>query len=262
MKTNVTKPCNGKKIFLIIVPIIAAVMLTSFQCSEKDERKCEDVLCTMVFMSIPLKLEYPNGQPVLLDSSKVFWVNKNCYLEKELAMWNEARIWGSYAIVDDGMRKELENKQEVIRFTGYLNNEIVCERDVLVGADCCHVNYFGTEPLNQVIYNISDAVQESKFCELVNVKRIRDIIPSYNAFINTMNENLSYENKLQTIVDWFLSHNCITNARIDCILCVPTYQGNPNNSRVAFSFIENGQTVNMIMLVAGNEPYFAGFISE
>ena len=38
-----------------------------------------------------------------------------------------------------------------MHFTGYLNNKIVCERDVLVGADCCHVDYFGTAPLKQII---------------------------------------------------------------------------------------------------------------
>lgn len=221
-------------------------MLTSIQCNKG--KGCEDVLCTEIFISIPLKLEYPDSQPVLLDSSKVFWVSKNHFLEQNLVSWDESRVWGGYIIVDDGMRKELENKQEVMHFTGYLNDEIVCERDVLVGADCCHVNYLGTEPLTQVIYGISDAVRESKFCELVNVERIRGIIPSYNAFRKTVNEDLPYKNKLQMVVDWFLSHDCITDARIVSSVF----------SEIAFSFVENEQTVNMIMLV-DNDLYFAGF---
>jgi len=137
------------------------------------------------------------------------------------------------------MQKELESKKEIMHFTGYLNNEIVCERDVLVGADCCHVNYFGTEPLTQVIYGISDAVRESKFCELVTTENIRAIIPSFYAFRDTIDENLSYENKLEMIIDWFSSHNCIIEARINDLIF----------GEILFSFVENGQTVNMIMLI-------------
>ena len=112
---------------------------------------CEDVPCTKIYMHIAIKLEYPDGKPVLLDESKVFWVSKKRYLEQNSDSWNEARVWGSYLIVNDAMRKELQNKKEVMHFTGYLKSKIVCERDVLVGADCCHVSYYGTEPLTQII---------------------------------------------------------------------------------------------------------------
>ena len=265
-----------KRIYLMIisafVPILAAVILVFSQCDqlkgdednverwEDSVEGCEDVLCLEVFMSISLKLKYADGQPVLLDSSKVFWVNKDRYLQQDSVSWNESRVYGNYVIVNDRMKKELKDRQEIMQFTGYLNGEIVCERDVLVGADCCHVICFETEPMTHVIYGISDDVRESKFCELVNVERIRSIIPSYHYFIDSMNENLQYENKLQLIVEWFLSHGCITNAHIGCVQCVPTYQGSPNNSRISFSFIENGQTVNMVMLVTGHEASFAGFL--
>ena len=102
---------------------------------------CEKVLCTHDYKSIMLELQYPNGQPVFLDSSKVFWVSEKRYLN--------FKSW--YVIVDDRMQKELQNKKEVMRFIGYMDDEIVCERDVLVGADCCHVIYYGTEPLTQII---------------------------------------------------------------------------------------------------------------
>ena len=135
----------------IMTCLVATTMFASCERGDNKGKGCEDVLCTEIYMHIPLKLEYPDGQPVLLDSSKVFWVSENRYLEQDPVHWNEARVWGSYCIVDDRMQKELLNKKEVMHFTGYLNNKIVCERDVLVGADCCHVGYFGTEPLKQII---------------------------------------------------------------------------------------------------------------
>jgi hypothetical protein len=211
----------------------------------------------MEFVGITFNFKYPDGQPVLLDSSKVFWVNKNYYLEQK-SVWNIVNAYGSYPIVDDGMQRELENKKEIMRFTGYLNGKIVCERDVPVGADLCHVKYLGTEPLSQIIYDISDEVRKNKFCELVNKERIFWIIPSYNAFINTVNETLSIEDMLQMAVEWLLTHDCIIDARINHIV----FPGMENNHEIAFSFIENGQSVNMIMYIFRNAPYFATLISE
>jgi len=94
---------------------------------------------------LTLTLKYPDDQPVSLDSSKVFWVSENRYLEQKI------NFFGRYVIVDDNMQNELLDKREVMRFTGYLNGKIVCERDILVGADCCHVNYLGKETLTQII---------------------------------------------------------------------------------------------------------------
>jgi len=136
-----------KGFFLITVPLLIAIMLTSTQCNDKEE----SVMCTSEFVTILLKLEFSDGQPVLLDSSKVFWVSKNRFLEQNLFDANGLRTNGYYGVVNDLMQPELKGKQEIMRFTGYVNDEIICERNVLVGADRCHVMYLGTEPLIQVI---------------------------------------------------------------------------------------------------------------
>ena len=149
MNLKIKKNTTRKGFLLILVPILVATMFTLVQC--KKEKNCENVACTAEYVAISLKLQYPDEQPVLLDSSKVFWVSENRYLEQDPTSWNEGSKWGSYLIVNDGIKKELLDKKEVMHFTGYLNNTIVCERDVLVGADCCHVMYLGTESLTQII---------------------------------------------------------------------------------------------------------------
>ena len=267
MNLKIKKHIGMKRFSVIAVSILVAAMLTLIQCKKEnkvpyEEPSCEGIMCTDNFESVSLMLKYPDNQPVLLDSSKVFWVSTNCFLEQDLYSWNEMYVYGNYLIVDDRMQEEFKHKQEIIHFIGYLNNEIVYEQDVLVGADCCHVGYLGAEPLPHIIDGISDEVRERKFCELVSVEHIRAIIPSYTAFISTVDENVAYENKLQLIADWFMSHDCITDAHIDCVLCVPTYPDRPNNSRIAFSFVENGQTINMVMLVTGGDARFAGLIQE
>ena len=138
--------------FLIIVPILMAGMLTLTQCDgNKESDGDEPVICTEVFMTIGLTLKYPDGQAVLLDSCKVFWKSENRFLEQDKTFWNEARVYGNYTIVNDMMQEELKNKREIMKFTGYLNDEIIHEQEVLVGADRCHVKYLGTESLNQII---------------------------------------------------------------------------------------------------------------
>jgi len=237
-----------KSIVLLIISALICCVIYINCDSNKDE-----VICDAVFKSVGLYLKYPDGQPVILDSCKVFWVDENRFLENHFQ--EMIPLNGIYIIVDDGMRKELKDRQELMRFTGYLNGEIIYEKEVLVSADPCHVFNFetGTEMIVQVISGIPDIVRDSKFCEYVNVEQIRNIIPSINYFVSSIDENLSYEIKLQMMVDWLLSHSCITDARIDYI------EGFPNDSRITFSFVENGQTVDMIMISSVN-PFSVGLI--
>jgi len=129
---NVTE----KRIF-IIMSFLAAVMFITFQC---------DNMCTKQYVIINIILQNRDGQPVILDSCQLLWVSKNQKLVTREPIWP-----GHYVIVDDMMQQELENKRETIHFTGYLNDEIVYETDVLVGADNCHVKYLGKDPIIRVI---------------------------------------------------------------------------------------------------------------
>ena len=121
-----------------------AILLSLTQCNKGG--------CTLNFESIAITLKYDDGQPVFLDSCTVFWKNKNRYLSTNSFLWDELNSNGSYLIVDDGMQEELENRKEIMRFTGFLNDKIICEKNVLVGANHCHIKYLGTEPLTHTIY--------------------------------------------------------------------------------------------------------------
>ena len=283
MDSKIKKHATIKK-FFISVPIFLAIMLILAQCTDinayKDTNDCDytDVddcdypdtdgyNCLGVFVSVGLLLRHPNGQPVLLDRSSVFWVSENRFLEQNPFWWNSARQWGNYIVVDDNMQRELRGRQEIMRFTGYIDDEIVFERDLLVSAGPCHVKYLGTEPLTVVVEGISDAIQDREFCELLNTECIFDLIPLVTVVLSSIDDDVSHEDSLQMIVDWLLSRSCIIDAYIDCILCVSanpewadTDLGWGYNSRIAFSFVENGKTVNMGMLVSGCNASFLGFI--
>ena len=133
-----------KKNIFTLVSIVTLLSLT--QCNKEKA-------CTYDFRLITISLTYDDGQPVFLDSCTVFWKNENRYLRTASFSRDELiNSKGYYSIVDDNMQEELEGREEIMHFTGFLNNEIICEKDVLVGADHCHIKYLGTEPLTQTIY--------------------------------------------------------------------------------------------------------------
>ena len=46
---------------------------------------------------------------------------------------------GIYVVFSDEYADEYQNKNTVIRFTGFVNSEEVASSEFTVGADCCHV---------------------------------------------------------------------------------------------------------------------------
>ena len=217
---------------------------------ENNVNGCEDVVCTEIFMHISLKLEYPNEQPVLLDSSKVFWISENRFLEQNTVSWNEARVWGSYLIVNDLMRKELQGKEEIMHFTGYLNGEIVCERDVPVSADCCHVIYLGAESLIQIIARVEN--DNSLLIEEMN--KSLPVINEFLADLPSNSEEQSFLNdgeKLQSLVEWLKSKSCVVDATVLCNSCIYTL---PVQSEISISVKYNEKTEVVILDILMSNP--------
>jgi hypothetical protein len=251
-----------KKSFLKILAI-ASLVLAMTGC--KTSKRCEEAMCTDIYMSIGTAVTFTDGQPVWLDSCRVFWGSRDittysCF-DENCSSWQDAIIYGygHYTVVNDNLQAELEGRTEKMHFVGYLNGQSY-EQDVLVGANCCHVDYRGTEPLEAIV--IDDAItQENQFCSVVNSQNFRNIRIFVIPFLaNISNQDLTYEQKLNVLVDWLKSHSCISDAEIVCIRCVPTYANDPNNSKVSFSFVENGHTFTKMMLISGNDSAgFAGF---
>ena len=132
---------------------VATIALCAMLASVLFLTKCHKIPpCDRSLKNIALTLKFPDEQPVQLDSCQIFWVDKSRFLEKQdTVSWNHSRERGWYVVVDDRMKNELRNKRETMRFTGYLNGKVVHQQDVRVGANLCHVEYLGKEPLVQVV---------------------------------------------------------------------------------------------------------------
>ncbi len=119
------------------------------QCDNNKE-DCKDTLCTEEFRAIGINLMYPDETPVILDNYTVFWKSEKKLLTKP-ASWDNGALHGYYMIVNDNMILKLRHKEEVFQFTGFLNSKEIFTCEVLVGADCCHVQHLGSEPLTYII---------------------------------------------------------------------------------------------------------------
>ena len=139
-----------KNPFAGVRKVVVLVLLITFVLASAQ---CDKILpCNKSFDTILLTLKYPDEQPVQLDSSKILWISKNRFLEQQRKLpENDFSERGWYVIVDDRMKEELRNKREIMRFTGYLDGKIVHQQDVQVGANRCHVEYLGKEPLIQIV---------------------------------------------------------------------------------------------------------------
>ncbi|MDR1161004.1 MAG: hypothetical protein LBK45_01570 [Tannerellaceae bacterium] len=121
--------------FLLIVSICSS-------CKKTDGK--EEVLCTMEYRSIDIKVQYADGSSVALDSFKVVWGEREI---TQIFDFEMNQKFGSYPIVDDGLQGELRGLSVPITAYGYLDGKEVFKEDYLVGADECHIEYHDEKSL-------------------------------------------------------------------------------------------------------------------
>jgi hypothetical protein len=111
-----------------------------------------EVMCTEIFLGFGVRVQYPDSSLVELDSYKVLWGEKDITDKLD---WELSRIGGRYPLVDDGLIGELRGLSVFFTAYGYLNGKEVFKEDFLVGADKCHVAYYGEKPLTVTIDDVA-----------------------------------------------------------------------------------------------------------
>jgi len=89
------------------------------------------------------------------------------------------------------------------------------------------------------------------FCSFVSVESMDKTIPFVDEFLAGLPNDLGVEQKLQTLAAWLKQQPCIIDAAVFCALCVET---DLPMSEIAFSFDENGETVEMILDISMTNP--------
>ena len=123
-----------------LIVVLSLSLALVFSCQEEplqNEVNClANVLCTeeLRYLTYSPKL---NEKPVILDDYYVKNLdNGNVYQSSSLV---DHMPQGTYLIISDVRRLELQQSGTVLRFFGIKNGQIFIQKDFVVGHDCCHI---------------------------------------------------------------------------------------------------------------------------
>lgn len=101
----------------------------------------KDLMCTMDYRMITIKISHKEGLWFQLDSVGVYFTDqptKSLYL----GALSDATINSysyHYLLAEDGNMSQVQRNGTKITLVGYKNNNQVVKQDYLVGHDCCHI---------------------------------------------------------------------------------------------------------------------------
>lgn len=94
------------------------------------------MICTMIFKSIHVQLQYESGSPVILTRATL----SAPHLSTPLNPMEDPLGEGHYLLVNDGHMNMLSHRQgKEFLFEGWVDDERVVSQTYVLRHDCCHV---------------------------------------------------------------------------------------------------------------------------
>lgn len=121
----------------ILLLLSLGIMAIALASCDKGKANCNNVVCTMEYRMISVRIVDANDSAVVLDDH--FTIRKK-------TGDTAARFSGyvspdnSYTVVGDEQTKNLYNSQEPYRFVGIKNGAVVVDEEYIISADCCHIS--------------------------------------------------------------------------------------------------------------------------
>ncbi len=117
----------------ITLPVLLACLKEN-----RQEQKCPDnLICTEVFITIPVAVVDSQQNPVVLDSHRTTNPSKAAVLVQQRV---EAATDFGYPVVTDAEIKLLSLEGDSLLFQGYRGGQEVARGSFFINHDCCHVN--------------------------------------------------------------------------------------------------------------------------
>lgn len=130
-----------KNIFLLF-----AVLMLLNSCDQHNPFDCPtDLMCTEEFRSLTFTAS-ENGTPLVFDNTFVQNVlNAKIY---DFHSSSNQLSPGTYIIATDAQLYDVLKTGTVLKFFGVKNNQVVFQKDFIVGHDCCHVKLVQEETID------------------------------------------------------------------------------------------------------------------
>jgi hypothetical protein len=125
-----------RKIF-VAIPILSSLLF--IKCDDDNKTNCESAMCTMEFRSVVVLLRHESDSSafILTDYNVIrLSDSKDITIKDDNLSDNN----GYYPITNDNKRDLFEFKNTEVEFKGYLNNDLVIQKQLIVTSDCCHIS--------------------------------------------------------------------------------------------------------------------------
>jgi hypothetical protein len=125
-----------RKIF-IAIPILFSLLF--IKCDDDNRINCEFSMCTMEFRSVVVLLKHESDSTAfVLTDYKVIRLSDS----KDISIKDDnlGDNNGYYPIINDTKRNLFEFNNTAVEFKGYLNNDLVIQKQFIVTSDCCHIS--------------------------------------------------------------------------------------------------------------------------
>lgn len=100
----------------------------------------QDIICTMDFRTVGVKVVDTNGNPVKLDRYQTVVKGTNQHLiHPDKQMPESIAGKGNYILADDNSMSIVGKNGKEIEFIGYVNGTEVIHEKYVIGHDCCHI---------------------------------------------------------------------------------------------------------------------------
>lgn len=125
---------NGYSIKTILLVCLLGIGGSS--CNTTKKAACPpDIMCTMIFKSVSVKVTDAAGKAVKLDEAYTIHTKT-----KEVIRMEQHSDAGYYVVLDDSYRKKIQNTTADFRFIGKKSGVQVIDALYTIGADCCHIS--------------------------------------------------------------------------------------------------------------------------
>ncbi|PTB90512.1 hypothetical protein C9994_17285, partial [Marivirga lumbricoides] len=125
-----------KKLLIFLSFISMAATCQKQTNTQTATNPCDpDIMCTMDFRVINLKVMDEDSQAVVLDSFYTSLNGSEIKIEANLFENNE----GVYPVATDGQMNQLSFEGDKATFIGIKNGKKVVKHQLKIGKDCCHV---------------------------------------------------------------------------------------------------------------------------
>ncbi|WP_422082977.1 hypothetical protein [Ulvibacterium sp.] len=136
-----------------LISVLFSSMIFLVNCSDDDDNglersDCNEVVCTLQFVTLNVTVKDPSGVVIPLDAFEVTITKTGEDITREVSgqEFETFRRNGTYPLFGDEFAEQYKNKTELINFKGFIEDQEVVNSSYKVGADCCHVLLIDGDP--------------------------------------------------------------------------------------------------------------------